>query len=133
MQALIKEALCKKHWAVIGATQSTNKFGYKIFMRLRQNGFEVKPVNPRYKDIDGIPTASCISDVSGVEVVNMVVSPERSKEALDEIIKIGNPIVWFQPGAYDHKTIAHAEDLGLKVIYGYCVLVEMGSMPVCPL
>lgn len=133
MKHYIDEAFQLKNWAVLGATQSTHKFGYKIFKMLREKCFNVTPVNPIYDEIDGVSTCPSIAETEGVEVVNVVVSPEKAMAALDEISEKGIEYVWFQPGSYDDHVIQKANDLGLKVIYSYCVLVELGSIPYCPI
>ena len=49
----IQQALDQKVWAVIGATDKTEKFGYKIYKCLKDHGYEVYPVNPNVAEIDG--------------------------------------------------------------------------------
>lgn len=129
MQAYVKEAFSENKWAVLGATQSKHKFGYKIFKSLCNKGYSVLPINPNYHEIDGIETKNSILETSGVAVVNVVVAPEIAYQSLEGISESGVQYVWFQPGTYNDAVIQQANDLGLKVIYGYCVLVELGSIP----
>ncbi len=126
MRKFVQEALNKTHWAVVGATQSHNKFGYKIFNRLVEKGYDVTPVNPFHSEIDGVVTVANIAETQGIQVVNMVISPEKCLKVLETISDMGIEVVWFQPGSYNDDVIQRANDLGLKVIYGYCVLVELG-------
>jgi hypothetical protein len=128
MQTYIKEAFLKSEWAVLGATQTKHKFGYKIFKSLCHKGYSVLPINPNYSDVDGVETKSSLSETTGIEVVNVVVAPEIAYQALDGMSESGVQYVWFQPGAFNEAVIQKANDLGLKVIYGYCVLVELGSI-----
>ncbi len=39
-----KEMLEKKVWAVVGATNNKEKFGYTIWNKLQDNGYEVYPI-----------------------------------------------------------------------------------------
>lgn len=133
MQRTVKEAFNCKRWAVIGATQTTYKFGYKIFKMLKDMGYDVVPINPAYTEVLGVKSYKSIREANSVQVVNMVVSPEKSFAMLDAIAEQGVEFIWFQPGTYDDKTIQRANDLGFKVIYNYCVLVELGSLPFCPI
>lgn len=130
MHEYIKAAFSKEKWAVLGATQTEHKFGYKIFKRLSDKGYDVLPINPNYTEVNGVKTKASISETIGVSVVNVVVAPEIAYQALEGISDCGVEFVWFQPGSYNDAVIQHANDLGLKVIYGYCVLVELGSIPV---
>ena len=59
----IQQALDQKVWAVIGATHKTEKFGYKIYKRLKDHGYEVYPVNPNIAEIDG---DTCYSSLSAL-------------------------------------------------------------------
>jgi len=124
-----KEMLDKKVWAVIGATPDNSKFGYKIYKRLKNAGYAVYGVNPKYTDLDGDKIYTSISDLpEKPECIDMVVSPRVSEEFLDEIKENGIEYVWFQPGTFDNAVIEKAESLGLKIVYkNYaCVLIELG-------
>ncbi|AOT68603.1 CoA-binding protein [Geosporobacter ferrireducens] len=127
MELLKKEMLEKKIWAVIGATPNVEKFGYKIFKKLKSKGYEVYAVNPNYDTVEG---DKCYSDLASLpvkpECVNMVVPPAVSKKFLAEIEKEGIQYVWFQPGTFDEDTIDLAESKGLKIVYYDCVLVALG-------
>ena len=53
-----------QNFAVIGVTNNHNKFGYKIFQRLKQLNKTVFGISPIYKDIDGITMYSSLSEVN---------------------------------------------------------------------
>lgn len=115
----------KKIWAVIGANQNKEKFGNKIFNRLKAKGYEVFPVNPLYDEIGGEP---CFRDISSLpkvpDVINIVVSPKRVKPFLNEAVNKGVKYVWFQPGTYDDEVIYYAKDQGLEIVKA-CVLIAI--------
>jgi CoA binding domain. len=129
MDELINEALSKKVWAVVGATQRKEKFGYKIYKALKDHGYEVYPVNSRYDEIDG---EKCYPDLSSLpkipEVVDLVISPGKSEESIREAAKLGCEYVWFQPGAESDEMINLSKDLGFKVISGVCAMFEAGRV-----
>ncbi|MCK8061271.1 MULTISPECIES: CoA-binding protein [unclassified Fusibacter] len=133
MKAIVNEMLQLKSWAVVGATRTTAKFGYKIFDRLNRCGYQVVPVNPMYDEVNGIACKPSIKETTGIEVVNVVVGPDKAYDLLDDLVDQGIKYVWFQPGAYNDKVIQKASSLDLKVVYGYCVLVELGELPFCPI
>ncbi|WP_202709175.1 CoA-binding protein [Sporosalibacterium faouarense] len=122
-----KEMLEKKIWAVIGATNNQEKFGYKIWKKLKNHGYEVYPVNPKYEEIDGEKCYPTLKDVPVTpEVVDLVVPPKVSLKAIDEAHEQGIEYLWFQPGTADEETITKAEDLGMKIVFHDCVLVALG-------
>ncbi len=133
MKAIIEQMFEKKNWAVLGATPTTSKFGYKIFKKLKNCQFNVVPVNPRYEAVDEVPCISDLKNQSSIDVVNIVVAPDLAISALQDIVESGIEYVWFQPGTYNQEVLDRAQALGLKIVYGYCVLVELGDLPFCPL
>ena len=100
---MIKDTMLeKKVWAVIGANQNPEKFGWKIYKRLKDKGYEVYPLNPAYETIDGDICYKSLSSMPKVpEVINMVVAPERGKPYIEEAAKLGVKYLWFQPGTFD--------------------------------
>ncbi|MEW9124245.1 MAG: CoA-binding protein [Thermotaleaceae bacterium] len=126
-EQLKKDMLEKKVWAVVGATPSETKFGYKIYKKLKNRGYEVYAVNPNYDMVDG---DTCYHDIPSLpkkpECIDMVVPPAVSKDFLNQIEKAGIENVWFQPGTFDEETILLAKEKGLNIIYHDCVLVALG-------
>lgn len=111
-------------WAVVGANQSSKKFGNKIYRRLKEKGYQVYAINPGYETVDGDP---CYKNLCALpqtpDVINMVVGPNLAKPVLDEAASLGIKYVWFQPGSYDDQTISYAKELGLEQLQA-CVLVS---------
>ncbi|MCF0154955.1 MAG: CoA-binding protein [Veillonella sp.] len=121
----IQEALQKKVWAVLGATDKTHKFGYKIYAHMKAAGYEVYPVNPRVETIDGQVCYNSLTDLPvKPDVVDFVVPESAGLAALDECLELGIQTVWLQPGADTDAVVKKANDLGLAVIQD-CVLVQV--------
>ena len=55
----------KKVWAVVGATQNTEKYGYRLYKHLKNNGYTVYAVNPSYDTIDADPCYKNLSIAAG--------------------------------------------------------------------
>lgn len=128
MEKTIEYMLSKKTWAVVGATQNQSKFGYKIYKRLKDAGYEVYPVNPMYESIDDEICYPCLSKIPvKVECVNVVVSPERALPFVAEAKELGLNYLWFQPGAFDESVIEAAEKDGGSAVYHHCILVELNN------
>jgi len=124
---MLKELMLeKKVWAVVGANQNPEKFGNRIYRKLKNKGYEVYAVNPLYDTVDGDP---CYKDLSALpkqpDVVNMVVSPKRAKAVLEEAARLGVKYIWFQPGTHDDEVLELAGKLGLETVQD-CVLVVLG-------
>jgi len=121
-----QEMLNKKVWAVIGVTPDPDKFGYKIYKKLKEKGYKVYALNPRYTEVEGDKIYSSIKDLpERPDCVDMVVNHKLSLSVLDEINAAGIEYVWFQPGTFDEAVIEKAEGMGMKIVYYDCVLVAL--------
>lgn len=122
-----KEMLSKKVWAVIGANNDTDKFGNKIYKKLKSEGYTVYPVNPMYEYVDG---DRCYPDLSSLpekpDVIEMVVSPKRGKAFIEEAAALGIKDIWLQPGTCDNEILEYIGENELKCLQS-CVLVALGE------
>lgn len=126
MDSLVDEALSRKVWAVIGATQNKEKFGYKVYKALKDHGYEIYPVNPFYDEIDGEKCYKNLSSLPKVpDVVNVIVSPDKSEGFIREASALGCEFIWFQPGAEGDALIKLCQALGLKTISNVCAMAQV--------
>ena len=120
-----EEMLKKKVWAVIGANSNPEKYGNMIYKKLKNYGYTVYPVNPNFEEIEG---DKCYKNLSSLpetpEVIDMVVSPKRGKEVIEEAAKVGVKYVWLQPGTYDNTIMDLIKEKGLNAVQA-CVLVAL--------
>lgn len=117
-------------FAVAGASNDPNKFGYRCFMALKHSGRAVHPLNPRASEIAGQRAFASIQAIPGqVVALSVVTPPSITEHIVEEAIATGVRWVWMQPGAESQAAIARAEQAGLQVIAGGpCVLVELAKM-----
>jgi predicted CoA-binding protein len=95
-----EESLQKSNWAVVGATNKEDKYGYKIVKVLQENGYSVFPVNPSYREVAGVKCYAGLRDIpEKIEVVDMVINPQIGVQVMEEVINEGINYVWLQPGA----------------------------------
>ena len=125
MQKLIEEFMGQKKFAVIGASDNADKYGNKIVKNLKSRGYEVYPVNPRLKKIEGLACFSSLAAVPvKVDVVDFVVRPAVTEEVLKQCKELGLKRIWLQPGSESQSSIAFCHENGLIVIYGACVMMN---------
>ncbi|MCJ7426550.1 MAG: CoA-binding protein [Dehalococcoidales bacterium] len=125
MEDLIKEFMAKKKFAEIGATANAEKYGNRIFKNLTRRGYEVDPVNPNLKEIEGVKCYPSLADIPvKVDVVDFVVPPKVTESILKECKKLGLDHIWLQPGSESDAAIAFCRDNKLKVVYGTCVMLN---------
>ena len=113
----------QKVWAVVGVNEDRDKFGNRIYRRLRDRGYEVYAINPGLDQVEGDPCYHSLSELPKVpQVVDMVVSPKIGKAVLDEAATLGVSYIWLQPGTHNEEILAQIDANGLTAVQG-CVLI----------
>lgn len=118
--------LRKRRIAVCGATPKPGRWGYIVFRRLLDEGYDVVPVHPTAPHVDQIPCVPRLTEIpGGVDAVSVITPPSASLGVVADAAEIGAPPCWFQPGASAPDVLAEAARLGVPTIDGPCVLVEL--------
>lgn len=121
-----EEMLQKKLWVVAGVTPKKDRYGYKIWKKLKEHGYETYGVNPNYDNIEGEKIYPTLKDLpKKVDVLDMVVSPKIAIKTLEEAKEANIEYIWFQPGSYNDEVIEKAKELGLKILYNDCVYARL--------
>ena len=122
----IEKMLQLKTWAVVGATDNKEKFGYKIFKVMLEAGLEVYPINTGVQEILGQKCYPTLKDLPvKPEAVDLVVPPRVGEQILRECVELGITNVWLQPGADTQPVVNLAKELGLTVVDHACIMVEL--------
>ena len=125
MQELIKEFMSQKKFAVVGATDNPQKYGNQIVKNLKNRGYEVYPVNPRLKELEGLSCYSGLTDIPiKVDVVDFVVPPKATEEILKQCKELGLSRIWLQPGSESETAITYCHENSLKVVHSVCVMLS---------
>jgi predicted CoA-binding protein len=125
MQDLIKEFMAQKKFAVVGATDNPEKYGNQIVKNLKSRGYEVYPVNPRLKEVEGIKCYEKVASIPvQVDVVDFVVPPDATEAVLRECQELGLDRIWLQPGSESEAAIAFCHENNLKVVHSVCVMLS---------
>lgn len=131
MRGMIADWVERRTWAVVGASDNRAKFGNRVYRVLRERGYVVYPVNLTLETVEGdraYPDVGALP--AGVEVLDIVIPPQRVPPVLDQAKAAGITRIWLQPGAESPEVLAHAAALGLAVIAGGpCAMVEARRWP----
>jgi len=123
MENLLEEFLSQKTIAVVGSFRNESKFAYKILMHLKNKGYEVYPVNPNLKEVEGIRCYPSIIDLPlVVDLVDIVTPPKVTEEIVKQCLQKGIKRVWIQPGAESELAIKFCKDNNIKVVYNACIM-----------
>lgn len=121
----IDKTIALKTWAVVGANNNTDKFGYKIYKFMDRTGqFKVYPVNPGLTEVMGHKCYPSVKDLpEKPDVVDVVVPPKIGEQVMRDCADAGIQYVWLQPGADAPAVAQLGADLGLTVVKA-CVMAE---------
>ncbi|MGO0122124.1 CoA-binding protein [Desulfothermobacter acidiphilus] len=123
MQGDIEEFLQQKRWAVVGVSRNPEKYGHRVYLQLKQLGYDVYAVNPNCSEIEGEPCFPSLSALPVVpQVINVVVPPEIAVQTVKEAIALGIKRIWLQPGSESDEALTLADKAGALTIDGQCVL-----------
>ncbi|MCF6460742.1 CoA-binding protein [Clostridium sp. Cult3] len=124
-----QEMLDKKIWAVVGVTANERKYGYKIWRKLMEHGYETYGVNPNYDEIQGHRIYDSLRELpKKIDVIDIVVPPKISLNTLDDAKELGIEYIWFQPGTFNDEVIEKAKALDFRFLYDDCILATLIKM-----
>ena len=125
MQELIKEFMAQKRFAVVGATDNPQKYGNQIIKNLKSRGYEVYPVNPGLKELEGLTCYPSLADIPvKVDVADFVVPPGTTEALLKQSKELELSRIWFQPGSESKTAITYCHENNLKVVHSVCVIMS---------
>lgn len=116
-----------KRIAVIGVSESSEKYGHKIFRDMVQAGWEVYGVNPKGGEVAGQTLYQSLSAVpQPVDIVVTVVPPAITRQVVEECHRLGVTSIWMQPGSESEEAVSRAKELGMQVTSNACIMVKSG-------
>ena len=111
--------------AVIGASSNREKWGYKIYKKLKKSGFEVYAVNFNYDMID---EDKCYNDLKSLpvvpEMVITVIPPNETIKIVRECKNLGIKKVWMQPGSESEDAIIFCKENDMDVVHNFCIVLN---------
>jgi len=111
--------------AVVGLSDRPERPSYHVAKYLREQGYQIIPVNPTVKECLGEKAYPALRDIPfPVDMVDVFRRPEAVPEVVLEAIAVGAKTIWLQEGVVHQAAAAQAQDAGLQVIMDKCVLKE---------
>jgi hypothetical protein len=123
---LINKFIKLRKIAVVGSFRDESKIAYSIVRHLlAAKKYEVFPVNPAKKEVDGLKVYPGVTDLpEGIELVDLVTPPEASLQIVDQCARKGIANIWLQPGACDEKVIAACREKGISCVHDACIMAR---------
>ena len=111
--------------AIIGASNNSSKYGYKIYKNLLLKGYDVTPINPKGVLIDGVETLPSIVKMSNKpDIIDFVVPPSIALSEAKSLEENGLDNFWFQPGSESQELIEFLNTKNINYLVGECIMVE---------
>lgn len=128
LEHMTTDFLDQKRIAVAGVSLTTEDAANVIYRKLRDNGYEVFPVNP---NADTFEDVRCYADVKsipdGVDGVVIVTRPEVTEQVVRDCHEAGVPRVWmhrsFIGSSVSDEAVQYCRDHDIAVIAGGCPMM----------
>ncbi len=120
----IQRFVSEKTMAVVGVSAGGKGFGSFAYTELKKRGFRLLPVHPTAQTIQGDRCWKSLANLpEKVERVLVVVKPEQAVGVVRDAAAAGIRQVWLQQGAESAAAAQVAEEQGLSVVQGQCILM----------
>jgi uncharacterized protein len=121
----IREFLGQQRLAIVGVSQQPADFSRTLFREFQKRGYDVVPVNPAVRDIEGKPCFASVREIQPpVSTVLLMTSPAVTETVVRDCADAGVERVWMYraggPGAVSPEAIGFCESKGIAVIPGEC-------------
>ena len=115
--------------AVVGISKKPERDSYKVAKYLKEHGYKIIPVNPRYDEVLG---EKCYPDLKSIpekiDIVDIFRKPDAIPPIVDEAIEVGAKAVWMQLGLAHNEAAEKARKAGLQVVMSKCIKIEHGKL-----
>ena len=109
--------------AVIGMSPKPERPSHYVGMYLKEQGYDIIPVNPGHKEIAGMTSYPSLLDIPvKVDVVDVFRRPEHAVPISEAAVEIGSKALWLQDGVINDEAARLAEDASLLVVMNDCML-----------
>ena len=103
------------HVAVLGATPKAGRFAHQAVIRLKQHGYKITPVHPKFAEIEDLPVSSSLTQINEqVDTLTLYVGPDKLAGMVNEIVNLKPGRVIFNPGTESRELQSALDDAGIQ-------------------
>lgn len=111
--------------AIVGISNDASKPSYNVAKYLKDAGYRIVPVNPRYDEVLGEKCYGSLSEINEpVDIVDIFMPSEKVLPVVIEAIKIKPRCIWLQLGIRNEEARALAEKHNIKFEMDRCIKIE---------
>ena len=125
----IEDFLGQKRLAIVGVSHKPQDFSRALFREFQKRGYDVVPVNPAAREIEGRPCFATVREVQPPVSTVLLMTPAAVTEAVArDCAGAGVQRVWMyraggSGGAVSSEAVRFCESQGISVIPGECPLM----------
>lgn len=111
-------------FALAGVSRNEQKFSTQVFMKLKESGFQVLPVNPNVDELLGEKSFRSVNDLPQTVSHLFIVTPKpETDKVLQEAIDKGIKNVWIQQMSQTEQSEKLAQENDINLINGECIFM----------
>ena len=124
MKHAIEQFLQCKNIAIVGMSSKSAKFGNLAYKELSKKNFNLYPIHPKARKIDGARCFANFNDIEDkIDGVLISVQPSVAEKVIKSAHEAGIKNVWLQQGAQSDSAIQFCKDNGINVVHNECILM----------
>ena len=111
--------------AVGGISKNWNRPSNFVAKYLKEHGYIIIPINPKYEEVLGMKCYPSLSEVPlEIDLVNCFRKPNELNNILVELLDKGVKKLWLQIGVINREVKEFAERQGVSVVMDRCIKIE---------
>jgi predicted CoA-binding protein len=117
-----------KRIAVVGASSRPMRASWGIFRYLHRAGFDVVPINPFEREVEGVQAYATLADAVAAtgrfDIVDVFRRSDACPAHAREAVEAGAGCLWLQLGVVSWEAARIASAGGLAVVMDRCIMVD---------
>ena len=119
----------KKSFAIIGASNEMLKYGYELVVVLKDAGYNIFPINPKYEEIEGVKCYPSLRELpEKPEVIIIALAPTKTESVIKSIEDSDGIIFWLPPNCYNEEAVTFCKDNNISFVYNVCPIGTLNIM-----
>lgn len=113
------------HVAVLGASPKPARYANQCIRLLKQYGYRITPVHPRFEEIEALKVSNRLDDIDdAVDTLTLYVGPKLLEPQADDIVRLMPARVIFNPGTESRLVQERLDAAGIEW-FEACTLVML--------
>ena len=119
----IKKIFQMKTIAVVGMSPKPERPSHYVAMYMKEQGYNIIPVNPGHHEIAGIKSYPSLLDIpKPIDVVDVFRRSEYVLPIVESAVTVRSKALWLQDGVINEDGAELAKNAGLLVVMDDCML-----------